>query len=177
MIGASLVGREMLRLCRNLELGALLVFDPYISQEEAATLGAEKVELDDLMRRADVVSLHTPGIEACRGIVNAANLALLKDHAILINTARGMCVDEKALIAELTTGRLFACLDVTDPEPPEPDSPLFSAPNCILTPHIAGAIKENTLRQGALVADAIESFVAGRPLRHEVDLGQLHRLA
>jgi phosphoglycerate dehydrogenase-like enzyme len=177
VIGASLVGREMLRLCRGLDLGARLVYDPYISHDEAIALGAEKVELDELMRRSDVVSLHTPAIEACRCIINARNLALLKENAIVINTSRGMCIDEAALIAELRQGRLFACLDVTDPEPPAADSPLFSLPNCVLTPHIAGAIKENTFRQGALVANEIEAYVAGRPLLREVDLNQLHRLA
>jgi len=177
VIGASMVGREMLRLCRNLQLGQLLVYDPYITAEDATRLGAEKVELDELMRRADVVSLHTPPIEACRHIVNARNLALLKDTAIIINTSRGMCVDEGALVDELKKGRLFACLDVTDPEPPAPLSPLYSLPNCVLTPHIAGAIKENTLRQGALVADEIEAFVAGRPLRSEVKLDELYRMA
>lgn len=177
IIGASLVGRQMIRLCRNLELEAILLCDPYVSKEEARTLGTKKVELDGLMRRSDVVSLHTPATEECRHIINAENLALLKDHAIFINTSRGMCVDEKALIAELESGRIMACLDVTSPEPPGPDSPLYGLPNCILTPHIAGAIKENTHRQGRLVADEIEAYLADRPLAHQVDLTQLHHTA
>ncbi|MBI5091371.1 MAG: hydroxyacid dehydrogenase [Candidatus Hydrogenedentes bacterium] len=174
IIGASAVGREMVRMCRSLALGAILIYDPYLSCEDAAAMGAEKTELDDLMRRSDVVSLHTPPIEACRHIVNARNFALLKDRAIFINTSRGMCVDEAALIAELQAGRLFACLDVTDPEPPAPGSPFYTLPNCVLTPHIAGAVKENTRRQGALIADEVEAYTTGRPLRHEVDLARLH---
>jgi phosphoglycerate dehydrogenase-like enzyme len=177
IVGASRVGREMIRLCRNLSLAAILVYDPYLSAEEARALGAEKTELDDLMRRSDVVSVHTPAIEACRHIVNARNLALLKDRAILINTARGMCVDEAALIDELRRGRILACIDVTDPEPPAPDSPLFALPNCILTPHIAGAIKGNTRRQGALVVDQIQAYLRGEPIPGEIDLDTLDRLA
>lgn len=177
IVGASEVGREMVRLCSTLELAAILLYDPYVTEDEARSLGCEKVELDTLMRRSDVVSLHTPAIEACRHLINAQNLALLKDRAIFINTARGMCVDEQALIAELEKGRILACIDVTDPEPPEPDSPLYRLPNCILTPHVAGAVKENTFRQGGLVADQVEASVAGRPLPGEIDLAKFDRLA
>ena len=177
IVGASEVGREMVRLCSTLELAAILLYDPYVTEDEARSLGCEKTELDTLMRRSDVVSLHTPAIDACRHIINAQNLALLKDRAIFINTARGMCVDEQALIAELEKGRIIACIDVTDPEPPGTGSPLYRLPNCILTPHVAGAVKENTFRQGRLVADQVEAFVAGRPPRGEIDLTKFDRLA
>lgn len=177
ILGASRVGREMIRLCRNLSLKAILVYDPYITAEEARLLGAEKAELESLMARSDVVSVHTPAIEACRHIVNARNLSLLKDRSILINTARGMCVDEAALIEELKRGRILACIDVTDPEPPAADNPLFTLPNCILTPHIAGSVKENTWRQGALVATQIEAYLQGRPVPGEIDLAQLAQIA
>ena len=177
IIGASCVGREMIRLCRTLDLEAILLYDPYVTAREAETMGAVKVDIDDLMRRADVVSLHTPATDETRHIINARNLALLKDRAIFLNTARGMCVDEPALIAELEKGRILACLDVTDPEAPAPGSPLYSLPNCILTPHVAGAIKENTFRQGRLVAGQIEAFVRGRPLPGEIDLTRHERLA
>ncbi|MBI4556652.1 MAG: hydroxyacid dehydrogenase [Candidatus Hydrogenedentes bacterium] len=177
IIGASFVGREMIRLCRQLSLKAMLLYDPYVSADEAAAIGARKVELDELMRRSDVVSLHAPATDETQRMVNARNLALLKDRAIIINTARGACVDEPALISELQSGRIFACLDVTDPEPPAPGSPLYNLPNCVLTPHIAGAIKENTFRQGKLVADQIESYVQGGRLPGEVNLEQLRRLA
>lgn len=177
IVSASCVGREMIRLCKTLVLDAILLYDPYVNPQEAEALGVIKVELDELMRRADVVSLHTPAIEETRHIINAQNLALMKDHAIFINTARGMNVDEEALIAELKKGRILACLDVTDPEPPEPGSPLYTLPNCILTPHVAGAVKENTFRQGKLVADQIEAFLAGRPMPGEIDFTRYDRLA
>lgn len=177
IVGASHVGREMIRLCRTLELAEILLYDPYVSAAEARAMGCEKAELDDLMLRSDVVSLHTPAIEECRHLVGARQLALMKDHAILINTARGMCLDEQALVAELEKGRLLACLDVTDPEPPPPDSPLYKLPNCILTPHVAGSVKENTLRQGREVADQIEAFMSGKEIPGEIDLARYDRLA
>jgi len=178
IVGAGSIGRDMIRLCKNLALEAILLYDPYVSAQEAQDLGVEKVELDELMRRSDVVSLHTPATDETRNLINAANLALLKDHAIFINTARGMCVDEAALIAELEKGRIFACLDVTYPdEPPKPGSPLYALPNCILTPHIAGGIKESCHRQGALTADQIEAYIEGRPIPNEYDLATLGRRA
>ena len=177
IVGASCVGREMIRLCKALDLAAILLYDPYVTPEQAESMGVEKAALDDLMRRSDVVSLHTPNTDETHHIINAENLALMRDGAIFINTARGACVDEQALIAELRKGRMLACLDVTDPEPPEAGSPLYTLPNCILTPHVAGAVRQNCRRQGKLVADEIEAYVSGRPIQHEIDLSRHHHLA
>lgn len=177
IVGASHTGRHMIRLMQQLRLKEILVYDPYISVEDAAALGASRVELDDLMRRSDVVSLHTPATPRTRHLINSHNLSLMKDHAIFINTARGHCVDESALLDELETGRILACLDVTDPEPPDPGSRFYSLSNCILTPHISGAIKENKRLLGEAVANEIEAFVAGRPLQYEIDVNLRDRLA
>ncbi len=177
LVGGSCVGRQMIPWCKMLDLEALLLYDPYVSGEEAASWGVEKVELDDLMRRSDVVSLHTPDTDECEHVINADNLALMRDGAIFINTARGRCVDEDALIAELEKGRLWACLDVTHPEPPVADSPLYALPNCVLTPHVAGSVKQNCHRQGKLVAGQIESYVNGENIFEEIDLSQLGRFA
>jgi len=177
IVGASAVGREMIRLCQCLDLKAILLYDPYVTADEAAELGVELASLDDLMRQSDVVSLHTPAIEACRHIINGQNLPLMKDNAVFINTARGMCVDESALIAELETGRITACLDVTWPEPPVEGSPLYTLPNCIYTPHIAGSLKESILRHGQLVMEQIRAFLSGAPIPDEINLELFDRLA
>ncbi len=177
IVGASAVGREMIRLCQTLALEAILLYDPYVSPEQAQAMGVQLASLDDLMRRSDVVSLHTPAIEACRHIINGQNLPLMKDNGIFINTARGMCVDEDALIKELNTGRITACLDVTFPEPPVEGSPLYTLPNCILTPHIAGSVKENILRHGQLVTEQIDAFIRGENITDELDLTQFDRIA
>lgn len=179
IIGASWVGREMIRWCSQLDLAHLLVYDPYVSSEEMQALGATKADdLDDLVSRADVVSLHTPATGECHHIIDGRRLGLMRDNAIFINTSRGRCVDEEALISELETGRLFAIIDVTYPEePPAEGSKLYSLPNCVLTPHIAGSIKQNCKRQGALVADQVQAVVNGEQPFDELDLSQLTRYA
>ncbi len=177
IIAASSVGRELLRLCKTLSLKSILLYDPFVSEEEAARLGVEKVSLEELMRRSDVVQLCAPNLPATRHMINAEMLARMRDKAIFINTSRGALVDEAALIAELEKRRILACVDVTDPEPPAPGNPLYTLPNCILTPHIAGAVKQNIRRQGASVVEQVEAFVAGRPMPCEVALDRLDILA
>jgi phosphoglycerate dehydrogenase-like enzyme len=177
VVAASFVGRELIRLCKTLPLKTILLCDPYVDAAQAEALGVEKVELSELMRRSDVVQLCAPNTPETKHLINAENLTLLRDKAIFINTSRGALIDEAALIAELQQGRLLACLDVTDPEPPEAGSPLYTLPNCVLTPHIAGAVKENTKRQGALVADEVVAYTAGQSFQREVSLDNLDRLA
>jgi phosphoglycerate dehydrogenase-like enzyme len=108
---------------------------------------------------------------------NAANLALLRDGSVFINTARGALVDEQALIEVLRTRRVFACIDVTDPEPPAPDSPLRTLPNVLLTPHLAGMVGSGLKQLGEAVTEEVRRFLAGEPLVNEVTREMLPRLA
>jgi len=167
IVGASRAGRNVIKLLK-LASSNVVVYDPCLSEQEAAALAVKKVELDELMNTADIVSLHAPSIPETNHMINAANLKLMKDGAIFINTARGQLVDEDALISELKTGRIFAAIDVTDPEPPARDSELRTLPNVVLTPHVAGAVGSNTYRQGDLILQEIKRFSAGKPLQHEV---------
>ncbi len=137
LIGASRVGREVVRLLRPYGC-RILLSDPTLAPLEAQALGVELVPLEALLRASDIVSLHAPAIESCRHMMNATAFGWMKDGAVFLNTARGMLVDEDALVRELQSGRLYACLDVTDPEPPAPDHPFRTLPNVLLTPHIAG---------------------------------------
>ncbi|MGG2479179.1 NAD(P)-dependent oxidoreductase, partial [Rhizobium sp. BR5] len=107
---------------------------------------------------SDVISLHAPSLPQTRHMIGAEELARMKDGATLINTARGALVDEDALLAELKTGRIEAVIDVTDPEVPPPDSPLYSLPNVFLTPHIAGATGLERARLGDMAIAEIERF-------------------
>lgn len=161
IIGASNVGRHVIKLLQNFAV-QVLVYDPFISSEDAARIGAEKVDLEDLLRRADVVSLHAPATPDTLHILDARRLALMKEDALLINTARGTLIDEPALIRELEKGRFFAFLDVTDPEPPALDSPLRRLDNVVVLPHIAGCI-ENCGRMGELAVEELRRFFAGEP--------------
>ena len=121
-------------------------------------------ELPELLPRADVVVLLTPATPETRGMVDAKFLARLKDGALLVNVARGVVVDTDALLAELTTRRISAALDVTDPEPLPTGHPLWSAPNVLINPHRGGASTAFAPRVARLVRAQLERYAAGEPL-------------
>jgi phosphoglycerate dehydrogenase-like enzyme len=158
IVGASLIGRRVIGLLRPFGC-RVIVYDPYLSGYEAEAMGVERVsDLKALCARCDVVSLHTPDVPETAGIMGAAEFAAMRDDAIFINTARGRCVDEAALIAQLAQGRLFAILDVSEPEPPAPDSPFRSLPNVVYTSHIGGPACPNL---GAQAVDDIAAYLSG----------------
>ena len=176
VIGASRVGREVLRLLAPFDLHPLLA-DPYVTPAEAAELGAELVDLPELFRRSDIVTVHAPALPETRGMIDAPLLAMLADGATLINTARGSVVDQDALLAHLRIGRISAVLDVTEPELPPADSPLWHLPNVLLTPHAAGALGTELSRLGACAVDELGRFAAGEPFAFAVDPAQLAVMA
>lgn len=176
VIGASRIGRKVAALLQILEIEVLLA-DPYVDGTDPIARMAEITDLDDLLTRSDIVSLHAPSLATTRHMIGARELKLMRDGATFINTARGALVDEAALIAELQTGRIQAMIDVTDPEIPPPDSPFYSLPNVFLTPHVAGAVGLERLRLGQMAVEEIERFVEGRPLRYAIEPHILERLA
>ena len=128
------------------------------------------------LARADIVIILVPMTPATRVMVDARFLGRMRDHALLVNAARGPIVDTSALLAELRSGRLRAALDVTDPEPLPAGHPLWSAPGLLLTPHVAGATNLSSRRVIAIVRDQLARFAAGEPLRNVVgDQGLLAR--
>ncbi|RKP52449.1 hydroxyacid dehydrogenase [Trinickia fusca] len=163
IIGASRVGRRVIELLSPFDY-RILLHDPMVDELEAARLGVERTGLDTLMASADIVSLHAPSLPATRRMIDAGRLALMKDGATFINTARGALVDEAALIAVLNTGRIDAVIDVTDPDIPETTSALFDLPNVFLTPHIAGAVGLERTRLGEMAVDEVIRFIEGRPM-------------
>ncbi|GLY08508.1 glycerate dehydrogenase [Actinoplanes sp. NBRC 101535] len=176
IIGASRTGRRVLELLRPFDLD-VHVADPYLTAADAAGLGAKLLDLDDLLRRCAVVSLHAPSIPQTHGMLSAERLALLPDGAVLINTARGELVDTAALAAEVAGGRISAVLDVTDPEPMPPASPLFDLPGVFLTPHVSGSHGNEIHRLGQCALDELRRLVAGRPFAHPVHEHELVRSA
>lgn len=167
IVGASRIGRRVIELLRPFDISTVL-YDPSLSPDEAEVLGSTLVTLPDLLRRSDVVSLHAPSLPETYRMLGAAELATMRDGATLINTARGALVDTEALVAQLTTGRLRAVLDVTDPEPLPAGHPLFSAPGVTLTPHIAGSVGNELRRMGSQTVGEIERFTASGVLDFEV---------
>ena len=124
--------------------------------------------LPGLLPRADVVVLLVPVTDATRGMVDAAFLARMRDGGLLVNAARGVIVDTDALLSELTSGRLRAALDVTDPEPLPADHPLWQAPGLFLTPHVGGSTPLAMPRAYAIVGEQLRRFAAGEPLHNVV---------
>ncbi len=126
--------------------------------------GVEFVPLEDVFRRADVVSLHCPLTPETKHLVNAERLALMKPTAFLLNTSRGPLLDEAAVATALNTGRLAAAgLDVLSTEPPKADNPLLTARNCLITPHQAWAAKAARARLMDTTVANVRAFLAGRP--------------
>lgn len=126
--------------------------------------GVEFLPVDEVFRRADVVSLHCPLTPETKSLVNAERLALMKPTAFLLNTSRGPLLDEAAVAAALNSGRLAAAgLDVLSTEPPKADNPLLSARNCLITPHQAWAAKAARARLMETTVANVKAFLAGRP--------------
>lgn len=167
VIGASTIGRQVVTLLRPFDLEVVLA-DPTIDSRQAEELGVDLVSQDELLATSTIVSLHAPVLPTTIGMIGADELARLRDDATFINTARGALVDEPALVRELRSGRISAVLDVTDPEPPAPDSPLWDLPNVTLTPHVAGAAGRELQRLGDSAAAEVVRVLQGEPLAHGV---------
>ncbi|MEU5363887.1 hydroxyacid dehydrogenase [Streptomyces sp. NPDC005925] len=162
IVGFSRIGSRLVRLLRDLDLARVLVVDPVADPAAVVAAGAEPATLADALPRADVLSLHAPALPATRHMIGAAELAALPRDAVLINTARGSLVDTAALEAACGAG-LHAVLDVTDPEPLPADSPLYTLPNVMLTPHIAGSLGSEARRMSAMALTELERYAAGLP--------------
>lgn len=176
IVGASRIGRRVIGLLRPFDLDVLL-YDPYVGPAEAARLGVRLSSLDELCARSSVVSVHAPQLPETRHLIGAAQLAAMPSGATLINTARGSLVDEDALLPELTSGRLHAVLDVTDPDLPAAGSPLYDLPNVLLTPHVAGSLGNELHRMADQALDELERFASGRPFADPVHGDALSRSA
>ena len=177
IISASLVGRRVIELLRPFPRLPVLLFDPFVSAEEADTLGVTKVELDELCARSDIVSVHAPLLPETIDLVAAPELAAMRTGTTLINTARGPIVNPTALTAELSSGRLSAWLDVTEPEPLPADDPLRKLPNVVLTPHLAGTQGTELGRMTDFVAEEIRRWAHGEPAHNGITQDMLGRLA
>lgn len=161
IVGFGRIGRATAQLARA--FGMRIIFhDPFV--RDVAPEEGQAVDLETLFRESDVVSLHCPLTPQTRGLVNADRLKLMKPTAFLINTSRGPLVDEQALAEALNAGRLAgAGLDVLPVEPPRAGSPLFTARNCFITPHIAWATRAARQRLLEAVVANLRAFLAGQP--------------
>jgi len=150
IVGLGRIGSAVAQRARGFEMQVL-----HVRSREG--------DLDALLHDSDIVSLHTPLTPATRGLISRERLALLRDGATLVNTARGAVVDEDALVAELVSGRISAGLDVFVHEPHVPEA-LLGLPNVVLTPHIASATVETRAAMTRVVVDNVLAFARGEPL-------------
>lgn len=158
IIGLGRIGQAVARRAQGFELRVL-----YAQRTRAETDLGEFRELDELLAESDLVTIHAPLTPETRGLLDARRLALLRDGAAVVNTARGEIVDESALAAELVSGRLRAGLDVFTHEPHVPEE-LLELPNVVLTPHLGSATRQTREAMTRLVVDNVLAFERGEPL-------------
>ncbi len=161
LVGLGNIGEEVARLAQAFGM-RVIVSDPYVSEERAAEHGVALVSLRDLMRTADIISLHARVTPETTGLIGPAEFALMKPTALLINNARAALLDEGALIDVLVNKRIGgAALDVFHKEPLEPDYPLIGLDNVILTPHLAGSSHEIPQHHSRMVAEDVVNYLRG----------------
>jgi D-3-phosphoglycerate dehydrogenase len=163
IVGIGNVGRRIAELCTGLLHMKAIAYDPYLSAEEIAARGAEKVELHELMRRADFVSISCPLSKDNRRMIGAREFALMQPHAFFVTTARGFIHDEEALYEVLRGKKIAgAGLDVWDKEPPPPEHPLLQFDNVLASPHTAGVTKEARINMGKIAAEQMLDALDGK---------------
>lgn len=170
LVSLGMIGRMVAERLKSHDV-EVLAYDPFVSQEkvDSLKLGVRLVSLEVLFAECSVVSLHTPNLPSTRGLVTGALLSSMRPDATFINTARGAVVDEPGLLATLQQRPdLYAVLDVTDPEPPVEGSPLYTLPNVVLTPHIAGSLGDECHRMGQVAIDQCRKYLAGEEMEWRV---------
>lgn len=179
IIGAGMIGKMVIeRLRRSAEHVRILVFDPFLPEDTAKELGVEKCSLDVLFAESTVISNHLANNPQTVGILDGKLFRTMRRNAVFINTGRGAQVVEADLIAALEEdSSRVAVLDVTDPEPPEQDSPLYRLDNVYLTPHIAGSLGNEVRRMGEYMYREYRAFDRGEPTRYGVTLKMLDTMA
>jgi D-3-phosphoglycerate dehydrogenase len=169
IIGCGNIGSVVARRAQGLEM-RVIAYDPFLSEERALELGVEKVELDELFRRADFVTLHTPLTERTRNIIDAAAIAKMKDGVRIVNCARGGLVVEDALRAALERGKVAgAAIDVFSEEPAT-SNVLFGAPNVICTPHLGAATTEAQENVAVQIAEQMADYLTTGAVRNALNM-------
>lgn len=168
IVSFGLIGRKVCELLQSYDLN-VIAYDPCINRNDAATIGAKLVTLEEVFCESDVVTLHAPWLNETVGMVTGKHFERMKRGATFINTARGAIVNEREMIHVLQKrSDLFALLDVTWPEPPERQSPLYDLANVVLTPHIAGSLGDECVRMGDLMLEEVKRYVNREPLLWEL---------
>lgn len=177
ILGAGMIGSMVLERLKEYRLSAL-VYDPFASDEKLARLGAKRASLEEIFSRCQVISNHVANLPTTQRMLRYEHFSRMLPNAVFLNTGRGAQVVEQDLIQALKDepGRT-AVLDVTFPEPPVDDNPLWNMENVFLTPHIAGSWGQEVARMGSYMAEEFARFLAGEPVRWEVTEKLLETMA
>ena len=168
IVGLGRIGREFARRAQVL-FGTVLACDPYVSPSDFSAAGVEPVELDELLRRSDAVTLHVPLTSTTRHLIADRELRLMKPTAVLVNTSRGQVLDQLALADALNSGVIEgAACDVWEHEPPPLDHPLFQCANFLSSPHVAGISDEGMIDNRTKQAQEVVRVLTGHPPRNPV---------
>ena len=164
IIGFGQIGQSVARIAKAMGMNVLA--HSRSVREEGKAL-AEYVPLDELLAKSDVISLHCPLFPETKGIINAENIAKMKDGVIIVNTSRGPLINEADLAEALKSGKVYAAgVDVVSIEPMQADNPLLSAPNCFITPHMAWMSTEARTRLIDIAVNNIRAYLAGAPVNN-----------
>jgi D-3-phosphoglycerate dehydrogenase / 2-oxoglutarate reductase len=168
VLGFGRIGRQVARRALGLQM-KVVAYDPFVSAERFRDLGAEPASFDDVLARADFITLHLPLNDDTRRAVNESAFSKMRDGVRVINAARGELIDDDALIAALESGKVAgAAIDVFSPEPY--DGPLLTAPNIVVTPHLAASTEEAQDRAGVIVAEQVVAALEGGLVTNAVNI-------
>lgn len=177
IISLGMVGRRVCELLKSFDV-SVVAYDPFATDELASELGVALCSLEDVFKNSDVVSLHAPNLPETQGMIQGEHFRAMRPYSSFINTARGAIVRESEMIEVLTSrSDIQAVLDVTFPEPPAPDSPLYELPNVVLTPHIAGSMGCECARMGRYMVDELGRYLRGERLQWQITRQMAKKLA
>jgi D-3-phosphoglycerate dehydrogenase len=172
IIGLGNIGAHVAKMAQGMGMN-IITYDPFLSQEKASALGVKVVGIDELIKKSDIITIHTPLTDETRGLINAGSIAKMKSGVMLINSARGGIVDEDALYNALKTGKIAAAaFDVFAKEPPD-NSPLLELDNFIATPHLGAATQEAQDNVAIAVAEQIVDYLVNGTIRNAVNFPSL----
>jgi phosphoglycerate dehydrogenase-like enzyme len=177
LVSYGAIARLVRQRLRSLD-AEVLVYDPFLSIDEADREDIALVELDEMFTQCHAVSVHAPALPSTRHLIRGHHIRALRENSVFINTARGSVVAQTEMISALQERQdIEAFIDVTDPEPPEDSSPLYDLPNVLLTPHIAGSTGHEVARLGQFMIEEYQRYASGQTLHHQVHRQDLELLA
>ncbi len=173
IIGLGRIGTTVAKMAQAFGMRTI-GYDPFLSADIAAKNGIKLVEINDIYKTSDIITVHIPKTEETTGLIGEKQIALMKKTARLINCARGGIIDEKALAKALGEHRIAgAAVDVYEAEPPDPNSPLFKLDNCVATPHLGASTSEAQVNVAVEIAQAVKDALSGRGIRNAANFPSL----